>query len=357
MWILDFGMKNCIKNINFFEVVRPLKTTFSTSLGKKDVVKSVIVKVTLKDGAYGFGEIPTSFALKHETIHAIKNILKEVSPRFLNVPIDEYEHKFSVLRKKYALYPMTISGFEVSLFRAYLRSRDISEHAYWGGKTTRLETDITIPFTLDGTVLERWMKYVLKKGFAIYKLKVSGDVEKDRRFISSVYGMLKNNLDKFVIRLDGNQGYKEKTFLEMTNHIAKAGYNIQLFEQPLPKRDYKGLKEIKKYSPIPIILDETIFTCEDLYRVVDENLCDGVNIKIAKSGISESVKILTLAKKYKLKLMIGCMTETMTGLSAGIYLASGTGSFDFIDLDSIYFLHHKNQYEAIDIKDHEFIIH
>ena len=42
-----------------------------------------------------------------------------------------------------------------------------------------------------------------------------------------------------------------------------------------------------------------------------------------------------------MKLMIGCMTETMVGLSAGICLAAGTGAFDYVDLDSIHFLHHR----------------
>ncbi len=93
-----------------------------------------------------------------------------------------------------------------------------------------------------------------------------------------------------------------------------------------------------------------------MQRVIDENLGDGINIKIAKTGIKETLKILGMAKKSKLKLMIGCMTETMVGLSAGIYLTLGYGGFEFIDLDSIYFLHHKRQYGNITINGPEFII-
>ena len=47
--------------------------------------------------------------------------------------------------------------------------------------------------------------------------------------------------------------------------------------------------------------------------------------------------------------MMGCMTETMVGLSAGINLAAGTSGFDYIDLDAIHFLHHRKLYGTIDI--------
>jgi L-alanine-DL-glutamate epimerase-like enolase superfamily enzyme len=121
-------------------------------------------------------------------------------------------------------------------------------------------------------------------------------------------------------------------------------------------RPFDGLKEIRQYRAVPVILDETIFTGEDLRRAIEENLCDGVNIKIAKSGLSESQKILAIAKGHAMKVMIGCMTETMVGLSAAIHLAAGTGAFDYIDLDSIHFLRHKNRYNTLTIDGPRFII-
>lgn len=124
---------------------------------------------------------------------------------------------------------------------------------------------------------------------------------------------------------------------------------MELFEQPLKRSDYKGLKVLFKNSPVPIIADETVFSADDCKRVIEEKLAHGVNIKIAKSGISESRKILHLAKQAGLKLMIGCMTETMIGLSAGICLAAQTAAFDYIDLDSIHFLYHRKRYGSIQI--------
>ena len=53
-----------IKGVRLREVVRPLRTTFSTSLGQKEHLHSVIVTVTLDGGASGIGEVPTSIAFR-----------------------------------------------------------------------------------------------------------------------------------------------------------------------------------------------------------------------------------------------------------------------------------------------------
>jgi L-alanine-DL-glutamate epimerase-like enolase superfamily enzyme len=245
---------------------------------------------------------------------------------------------------------MAISGVEVALFRAYLTSTGRTEHSYWGGKTRSIETDITIPLADDVDFIRRWIRYCFRKGFSVFKLKVSGDVERDKEMLSLVYRELTENLKDFTLRLDGNQGFSVKTYAQFTEVIRKAGYAIELFEQPLPKDDVRGLKVVKLFSPFPVILDETVITGNDAQQVAGENLAHGINIKIAKSGISESMAILRVAQERGLKLMIGCMTETMIGLSAAIYLATGCAAFDYIDLDGAFFLHHKNRFNDIEIK-------
>jgi L-Ala-D/L-Glu epimerase len=338
-----------IKSVHCKEITRPLRTTFSTSLGQKDVMKSVIVKVHLKNGSMGLGECPTSFVLKEETIPAIKGIIREVAPKLKGLPIDKYGEAIEKFRKLFPRNPMTISGLETALFRAYLSLHGISEYEYFGGKLSAIVTDITIPYLTDLEVLKKWMIYALKSRFTIFKLKVSGNITNDKRLLSEVDGFLRNHIDVFTIHLDGNQGFTEKTYLKFLDFLSSRNYPIDLFEQPLSKNDYKGLKEIKKRSFVPVILDETIFNEADLKRAVEADLCHGINIKIAKSGISESLMLYKGAKKNGLKLMMGCMTETITGLSAGINFAAGTGGFDYIDLDAIHFLCRKRSYKGIRI--------
>ncbi|MCS7227672.1 MAG: hypothetical protein NZ839_01755, partial [Endomicrobia bacterium] len=158
-----------VKRILFFPLKKPLKIAFATSLGKKSFITSVIVKTTLTDGSPGIGEIPTSFAVKHESLAVILQTLKEITPVLLNTNIDNYLEIISFLHKKYNFTPMTLSGIETSLFRAYLSSKNIKEFNYWSdfffrrniinkkiNKPITIETDITIPFITNFSKINKW---------------------------------------------------------------------------------------------------------------------------------------------------------------------------------------------------------
>jgi L-alanine-DL-glutamate epimerase-like enolase superfamily enzyme len=327
-----------------------MKTTFATALGSKNCATSVIVRVLLEDGRLGTGEVPTSFVVKNETVPAIKEVLGQARKQLIGISIDRYGEIVKNFREKWPDFHMTVSGLEVALFRAWLAKQKTSEYSYWGARSNILETDITIPFILQEDIRKQWLQTVIKKGFKKYKVKVSGDVAEDIKFVQSINRVLADGVENFTIRLDGNQGYTDKSCLKMLDELEKAKIKIELFEQPVRRDDYDGLRSLYKRSAVPIIADETVFCPDDCKKVVNENLAHGVNIKIAKSGIAESREILRLAKDAGLKVMLGCMTETMVGLSAAIYFAAGSGEFDYIDLDSIHFLNHFSRYGDLTIQ-------
>jgi L-alanine-DL-glutamate epimerase-like enolase superfamily enzyme len=390
---------NRINHLRFRQVCRPMRTLFSTALGRKSVATSVLVEVALDGGWHGhlargsqgrlgpgrdllhgqdargthgqdahatragLGEVPTSFVMPHETPAAIKDVLRRARGLLAGVPIDDYPQRLAEVRKEFPSFHMTLAGLEVACFRAALAAAGRTERDHWGSALARLETDITIPFVTDPPVLSRWIAKVARVGFRTYKVKVSGQVDTDLAFLRTVRSELEARGVRPTIRLDGNQGYTARTYLRMLDCLARAGIEVELFEQPLPKDDLPGLRAIRGRSggrrgrpPVPLILDETVFTPEDCRRVIDERLADGVNIKLAKSGIAGSAEILRLARGGGLRLMIGCMTETMVGLSAGIYLAAGTGAFDYVDLDAIHLLFHRRRYGDITVAGRDYVL-
>jgi L-Ala-D/L-Glu epimerase len=342
---------NAIRQIAFRPITRPLRTTFATSRGSKNAIASVLVRVTLTGGEEGLGEVPTSHSWPLETPETIQAVLSEAPDVFTGVPIAEYPAKLAAFRSAVSSrsnrrghegFHMTLSGLEMALFRAELASRGQTESAHWGGRLRRIETDITIPFVPAGDEMERWLEASIRKGFRAYKVKVSGRVEEDLAFVQRVHGRLARGLAEFAIRLDGNQGYTQRTCLRMLDELSRRRIAVELFEQPLRRDDFAGLRGLAARSAVPIILDETVASESDCRRAIEGSLGAGVNIKIAKSGIAGSAAILAAARRVGLKLMIGCMTETMVGLSAGIYLAAGSGAFDYIDLDAVHFLRYRS---------------
>jgi L-alanine-DL-glutamate epimerase-like enolase superfamily enzyme len=310
-------------------------------------MRSVIVEVCLRDGSKGLGECATSFVIPDETTGRIQRIIRDEKPRLVGRRAALFPEIAASLRLRHPSFPMTVSGLETALWRAWLQSTGTNEVAWFGDALRCIATDITVPRLPEGDLLARWVGKAARKGFTNYKIKVGGTQADDRRLLAAVTNILEARDVHYTLRLDGNQGFTPAACLALTEHVVKKGYPIELFEQPVQKDDRRGLKEVTKYSPVPVILDETVFSARDMEPVLNEELGHGVNIKIAKSGIAQSLAIMKLARERGLKLMAGCMTETMTGLSAAIAMAMGTGAFDYIDLDSIHFLAHRKQYGEI----------
>ena len=339
-----------IEGVRIRETVRPLKIPFATSLGQKKYLHNVTVQVVLEGGASGWGEVPMSYAYPAETLEAIKGVLSEARAKIRGRPIGEYEALIEALRGNFPRAVMTASGLEVALFRAFLNEQGLSEYDHWGRASTRIETDITLPNISDETLLTRWLEWAIGQGFHTFKQKVGGDPKKDRTLLRLVYPILSERLASFRLRLDGNQGYSAGGYLDFLSHLERAGYDIELFEQPLKKHDFRGYEAIRGKSRFPIVLDETVIGINDARRAIDNRLGDGINIKITKSGVGQSLQIAQMARRSGMKLMIGCMIETMVGLSAAILFALGTGYFDYVDLDSAHFLYGGKHYPNLSIK-------
>src|SRR5208283_1714692 len=123
----------------------------------------------------------------------------------------DYAERLDALRGAFPHATMTASGLEVALFRACLASREVPEHLYWGGKSCRIETDITVPILTDKQVLVPWIERAARIGFTAYKVKVSGNLAQDREIVTFIYRLLGEKLARFRLRLDGNQGYTAET--------------------------------------------------------------------------------------------------------------------------------------------------
>lgn len=345
-----------IESLHFREVKRPLRTLFATALGKKAFLRNVLVSVALDDGSIGVGEIPTSFSRKDETVSVIKQILEQVRTDVAGRPVDEYGEQVRSFRERFPHGRMTVSGVEVALFRALLNSTGRSEHAFFGGRANELETDITVPLVSDKKALAQWISYAMRRRFGIFKVKVGGDFQMDKRLLSLLCELIRRWERPFRLRLDGNQGFNVASCLRLMEFATREKYPVELFEQPLRKGDMAGLRKVTEGSPLPVILDESVESLSDARRVIDAGACHGINVKIAKSGIVESLEIMAAARKGGLKLMIGCMTETMVGLSTAIYCAAGSALFDYVDTDSIHLLHHRKSYGDIRIEGARFRI-
>src|SRR6185369_16593383 len=113
---------------------------------------------------------------------------------------------------------------------------------------------------------------------------------------------------------------------------------ITFLEQPFRKHDLRAMRVFRQRTHIPLFADEAVLSAADAVRLFESEAADGINIKVAKSGLLGALDIIHIAQRFKKRLAIGCIEESKLGLAASVHLACGTGAFEWADLDSVFLL-------------------
>jgi L-alanine-DL-glutamate epimerase-like enolase superfamily enzyme len=225
--------------------------------------------------------------------------------------------------------PSAKAAIDIALHDIFGKTVGKELYRVLGGYRTEVLTDITLSIKSPKEMARDAVR-AIKKGFKALKVKVGVNPEEDIeriRLIREAVG------EKIEIRIDANQGWTPKQAIEVLNKIEK--FNIQFAEQPVPAEDLKGLIEVKRNSPIPIMADESVHLPEDALRLIRAEAVDLINIKLMKSGgIHKAVKIAAIAEAAGIPCMIGCMGESEIGIAAGAHLAAAVKNIQYADLDS-----------------------
>ncbi len=316
----------------------PLKTPFVTALGRKTSTKNIQIRLRLKGGAQGFGEASGSVVMAHQSPARLKRSLGAMLRRFRGRSVDRLGPLVRDIWKGYGRTTPAAAAFECAATEALAAGLGIRLSEWFGGSRTRIESDATLSADSAGRTCAA-ARRAARDGFSTLKVKVGrggpkADLERVR--IADREGRRRGKRPRII--LDGNQKLTAAAALKLVEACLKSGIRVILVEQPVAREMIKDLALITKRSPVPVAADESVRSAADALRLIDAGAADVFNVKVAKTGLQESLNIIALARAAGKGLMIGCMQESALGLSASVHLACGTGAFDFVDLDSDYLL-------------------
>ena len=323
-------MSDAIRKIEFWPMDVPMTDPFVVATGTRTVAENVFLRVTLADGAQGYGEAAPFPEVGGETRESCLTALRQLSNTLLGRSAADYKNIGHVLSEQASAHPAARCGLETAVIDAYCHALNIPMWQLWGGVDVRArETDITIPIAnLDKTVAlaREWYG----KGFRLFKMKVGKDVEGDITRLEAVHRALPGV--SFIG--DGNQGFSRRDCLTFAQGVKRFGGAMVLLEQPVVRDDLDSMAAIRRETGIPVAADESVRSLADAQEVVARGAADYVNIKIMKTGVIEAVEIADFTKASGLKLMIGGMLETRIAMGCSFSLVLGLGGFDVLDLDT-----------------------
>jgi L-alanine-DL-glutamate epimerase-like enolase superfamily enzyme len=302
-----------------------LRQIFTIARGSKASVKNVFLTLK-KDGIKGVGEAGpnTRYEETAETVicffehFPFKGLdkissLEEVE-RFIDKASSEVAKK-----KKISIPQSAKTAIEMAWLDWWAKSNNQTLWKLWGAQSN---IGPVSSYTIGLDEIPVMQKKILEaEKYPLYKIKLG--TEKDREIIRGI----REVTDK-PLRVDANEGWetvdqalKEIEFLR--------SQNVELVEQPMHASMKRELKELKKYSGLPLCADESFTGREDLNEIV---ACfDIINIKLMKIGsLVKAKRTIEHAHDLGLKVMIGCMIESSVAITAGGILSLFS---EYADLD------------------------
>ena len=294
------------------------KHPFGLAYGTRTKTDVVFIKLE-SDGFVGYGEssLPPYLGEAHESVIAFLNKAK---PFLEKQDLSSGHGAITIEIHKLAENNNAAkAGLDIALHDLYAKSQNKKVWEYLNyEKPVSKNTSVTISIG-DLNLIPQKIEEV--KDFNILKVKLGS--ENDKEIIEAI----RKYSDKPLV-VDANQGWKDKHFaLEMINWLSDK--NVLFVEQPMPKEDLDDMAWVTERSPLPTIADESVKLLSDAERVV--GAFSGINLKLMKcTGLPEAKRIMDYCKAKKLKLNVGCMTESSCAISAAAQL---TAYADWVDLD------------------------
>ena len=320
----------------------PFVEAFSHSTKSRQFSDSFIVRVTAADGTTGYGEGVARPYVTGETVEAsLGYIESQLWPSISTgdypdlVPEPDPVAVLSTIARTLPdqLTPGIVAwhgaraAVELALIDCLLKRQKLSLASILPPK----RAVVTYSGVITAGALEKAVQHARHfKLFGIKQLKIKiGGAEEETvarvRMIRQTVGA------SCSLRLDANGAYDVAGALKMLEQLTE--FNIEAVEQPIRRGLPAELAELKKQSPIPIMVDESLVTLADARALIDAGACDYFNLRVSKcGGITRTLEMAEMASRAGLRLQLGSQVgETAILSAAGRHVAAYLTDVAFLE--------------------------
>ena len=284
----------------------PLKSPYKLAFGNVEAFDTLLVTATFADGRSGVGEATILTGYTEETLEQCWQAARAIGSAMPGVRAEDVT---GALAPWLSENPFTTTAFATAVEMA-------------AGHHTLSATAVSVPLLAilnetEPAALEAELERLLAAGYSTIKVKVGWNVDDDLRRVRQIQQALRG---RAVIRIDANQGYSKQDGCLFARSLDPAG--IELFEQACAVGDWDAALAVKRAATVPIMLDESIYTMEDVEKAAALGAADIIKLKLMKLGGIDQLE-LALARVRALGLgavlgngvatEIGCWMEACVG--------------------------------------------
>jgi L-alanine-DL-glutamate epimerase-like enolase superfamily enzyme len=254
------------------------------ALGARPLSEGVVVDLESEDGVHGYGWVGEIQHLGHD-LESVRVATEELVGSITDLRLDSLQPLFVRLEDRAAVSRPALSGVESAVLDLLAKTNGVPVHAMLGG-TFRSEIPVLriLGIKTPDEMADNAQSLV-RDGYSHIKIKVDNDpsgVDADRvRAIRSAVG------PDVHLTLDANQSYDARSAIAL--YEAVADQRIDIFEQPVPAKDWDGLREVSDALDCIVEADEAADSLPNVLRLAGTNACTGISLKLLKLGGIQAV--------------------------------------------------------------------
>lgn len=305
--------------LEYTEFNSPLRFHFKHSSADRKTAQSIIVKLTDNDGITGHGEGCPRVYVTGETNESALAFINTYGPE-ITQNIKTLQSLKNWIKTHHSLIdknPAAFCAIEIALLDLMARQRHVSIENFLGVPEFTQPIEYTAVIG-DSSPLK--MKLIIAAyqlyGFKSFKLKLSGNLERDNKRLATLPRGAS-------IRLDANNHWHSAN--DCINHMAKLNRSAWAIEEPTEAFSYDAMKEISASLGISVILDESLYTQDHLDTALNSTFPYIANIRISKcGGILRSIELANRCVDQGIEVILGAHVGETSLLTRGA-IAVGQG--------------------------------
>ena len=161
-----------------------------------------------------------------------------------------------------------------------------------------------------------------ERGFRGMKLKTWKRSMEDIELVAEVRKML----PKSVIYVDSNGRYTESEARTILIHVKD--HNVSFMEEPCDFTDINRQAAMAAFLPVALLGDQCCESLGQVHAHIAAHSVGAVSVKLRRTGITESLKIIALCEAANLPVVIGTDSESRIGSLVRMHLRSAIPSLD-----------------------------
>ena len=279
-------------------------------------LEHVLVRVELSDGAVGVAEATPRPSIYGETqasaLHIIDNYL---APLWLDQSVDRFAAVARLSNRMAAVKNNNTArgALDMAIHQALAASRGESLSGYLGATRQRIRLS-TIVSTGAPAAVSADVAASYQAGLRVFKVKIGRDLAAE----IATLGHLIERYPAAQFYVDANETLDVTNAASVLARLQELG--VIHCEEALPARQLRARRQLRSDCAMPIIADDSAFTLADLEREIAFDTFDILNIKTARTGFSESRRMLELCAAGGKRVMVGSQASSLLGcLQAAVF--------------------------------------